>query len=90
MTLNLTPEHEQRLNEVVRSGAYESAEQALPRALELLLSQEQWLSENRVAISDLIEEGLAQAERGELISDEDSRQLLAARKKAWMAEKRTA
>lgn len=88
MTVNLTPEQEQLLSDVVRSGAFESAEQALQRALEWM-SQQQWLLENRDAVSEAIEEGFAQAERGELYSEEESRQLLAAEKRAWMAQKRS-
>lgn len=90
MTVTLSPEQERRLADVLRSGAYQNAEQALDRALEMLLAQEEWLAENRVEIAAAIEMGFAEAERGELIDGDEVRSRMTARKKAWVAEKRKA
>jgi antitoxin ParD1/3/4 len=90
MTVTLSPEQERRLADVVRSGAYRNAEEVLDRALELLLAQEEWLAENQVEIAAAIELGFAEAERGELIDGDEVRSRMAARKKSWMAEKRSA
>jgi Arc/MetJ-type ribon-helix-helix transcriptional regulator len=90
MTVTLSPEQERRLADMVRSGAYQSAEQVLDRALEMLLAQEEWLAENRDDIAAAIEAGIADAESGELIDGDEVRSRMAARKRAWMAEKRLA
>jgi antitoxin ParD1/3/4 len=90
MTVTLSPDQERRLADVVRSGAYQSTEQVLDRALEMLLAQEEWLAENRGEIAAAIELGLAEAERGELVDGDEVRSRMAARKSAWMAEKRSA
>jgi antitoxin ParD1/3/4 len=90
MTVTLSPEQERRLVDVLRSGAYQNAEQILDRALEMLLTQEEWLAENRDEIAAAIELGFAEAERGELIDGDEVRSRMAARKKAWMAKERQA
>jgi predicted transcriptional regulator len=56
----------------------------------MLLAQEEWLAENRDEIAAAIELGFAEAERGELIDGDEVRSRMAARKNAWMAEKRSA
>lgn len=90
MTVTLSPDQERRLADVVSSGAYQNAEQVLNRALEMLLAQEEWLAENRGEIAAAIELGFAEAERGELIDGDEVRSRMAARKHAWIAEKRSA
>jgi Arc/MetJ-type ribon-helix-helix transcriptional regulator len=90
MTVTLNPEQERRLADVVRSGAYQNAEQVFERALEMLFEQEEWLTENRVEIGAAVELGFAEAERGELIDGDEVRSRMAARKNAWMAEKSSA
>jgi Arc/MetJ-type ribon-helix-helix transcriptional regulator len=49
MTVRLSSEQERRLADVVRSGAYQNAEQVVDRALEMLLAHEEWLAEKRSA-----------------------------------------
>jgi len=90
MTVTLSPDQERRLAELLRSGAYQNAEQALDCALEMLLAHEEWLAENRDEISAAIELGFAEAERGESIDGDEVRSRMAARKNAWMAGKRSA
>ena len=75
---------------MIDSGVYQDAQAVVDRALEYFVAEEDWSTTNRDEIAAAIEEGLAQAERGELYSEEESRQLLAAEKKAWMAQKRSA
>jgi antitoxin ParD1/3/4 len=90
MTVTLSPEQERRMAGVLRSGAYQNAEQVLDRALEMLLAQEEWLAESRDHIAASTELGYAEAERGELIDGDEVRSRMAARKNAWMAGKRSA
>ena len=86
MPITLRPEHERRVSEALRSGAYESPEEVIKRALELLRDRDSWLAENRAKI----EEGYAAAQRGELIDDDQVRAQLDKRKHAWLAEQRKA
>ena len=76
MTVTLSPDQERRLADVVRSGAYQNAEQVLARALEMLLAQEDWLAENRDEIAAAIELGFAEAERGEVTDGDEVRCLV--------------
>jgi predicted transcriptional regulator len=53
----------------------------------LTLTPEQ-LAANRAEISAAIEEGVAQAERGELLEPGEVRARIAVQKKAWLAQNR--
>ena len=73
MNVSLTPELEQFVSSKVGSGRYNSASEVVREALRLLV---QFDEARQREISDLnrkIEEGLAQAERGQLIDGEESR-----------------
>jgi hypothetical protein len=56
----------------------------------MLLAQEEWRGEDRDEMAAAIELGFAEAVRGELISGDEVRTRMTARKNAWMAEKRSA
>jgi antitoxin ParD1/3/4 len=90
MRITLGPEQERRLVELLCTGAYQNAEEVLDRALEMLLAQEEWRGEDRDEMAAAIELGFAEAVRGELISGDEVRTRMTARKNAWMAEKRSA
>ena len=55
----------------------------MERAVQMLRDQEEWLSANRADISAKIDEGYAAAQRGELIDEEQVREQMAAKKRAW-------
>jgi Arc/MetJ-type ribon-helix-helix transcriptional regulator len=65
------------------SGAYASAEEVLRRALEAQDAEESWTDEERRALSVHIEEGYAQAERGELADGAQVRREIQAMKDDW-------
>ena len=88
MTITLRPEHEKAIAEAIQSGAYRSAEEVIARALEVLRSEDEWLAERKDEISEKIERALGQFERGEFLSDEQSRADMEKRKAAWLAQKR--
>jgi predicted transcriptional regulator len=90
MTVDLNPEQERRVKALIDSGRYQDAQAVVDRALEDVFAEEDWFTTNRDEIAAAIEEGLAQAERGELYTEEEVRSWMDAEKKAWMAEKRTA
>jgi len=72
MTIHLKPELEALIQEDVERGAYQSADEFVAEAVRLLHAQEQWLAENRADIAAKIEQGFAQAERGELVDGEEA------------------
>jgi len=55
MIITLRPDQEQLLQEVMRTGSYENAEEAIGSALEILHSQNKWLSENRSRVDAKIQ-----------------------------------
>jgi len=82
MTFTLQPEHERLIAEALRSGEYQSPDEVIQRALELLHRRDAWLAENR----NKIEEGYASAQRGELIDPDRLRAQMEEKKRAWRAE----
>jgi antitoxin ParD1/3/4 len=77
MTITLRPDHEQLLQDIMRAGGYENAEEAIGSALEILHSQNEWLSENSSAVDAQIREGIAELDRGEGIPEAELAEYLA-------------
>jgi Arc/MetJ-type ribon-helix-helix transcriptional regulator len=67
MQLNLPPDIESLINKRLSSGGYSGVEDVLRRALEAQDAEESWTDEERRALSEHVEEGYLQADRGELI-----------------------
>lgn len=86
MPYTLGPEHEQLIAEALRSGTYQSPDEVMKRALELLRDRDAWLAENRAKI----EVGYAAAQRGELIDGDHVRAEMEDKKRAWLREQRKA
>jgi Arc/MetJ-type ribon-helix-helix transcriptional regulator len=86
MSITLGPEQERLIAEALRSGAYQTPQEVVQRALELLHNRDAWLAENRVKI----EEGYAAARRGELIDPDQVRVQMEGKKRAWRAEQHKA
>jgi Arc/MetJ-type ribon-helix-helix transcriptional regulator len=70
MTIQLKPEQEHRVAEAVRSGAYQSPDDVIERALEVLHERDEWLLANRQAVDAKIRRGLEELERGEGIPED--------------------
>jgi antitoxin ParD1/3/4 len=87
MTIHLKPELEALIQEDVERGPYQSADEFVAQAVQMLHEHEQWLAENRADIAAKIEEGYARAERGELLDPVEVRARLSERKQAWMDQK---
>jgi hypothetical protein len=71
MAITLRPDHEQRFLDAVRAGGFESADDGMDTALEMLRSQNEWLLENRTAIDAKIQQGIAELDRGEGIPEDE-------------------
>ena len=82
MAITLRPEHEQRFLDAMRAGGFESADDAMDTALEMLRSQSEWLLENRAAIDSKIQQGINELDRGEGIPEERLDNYLAKLKEA--------
>lgn len=87
MTIHLKPEIEELIQKDVQRGSYETADEFVERAVQMLHEQEEWLSANRAEISAKIEEGYASAQRGDLIDAEQVREQMAEKKRAWLADR---
>jgi putative addiction module CopG family antidote len=82
MTVHLKPELEAIIHAAVDRGPYQSADEFVERAIQMLHEQEDWLARNRAKIADEIEHGFAQAERGELMDGDEVFSLLRGRRSA--------
>jgi len=71
MTIQLKPEQEHRIAEAVRSGAYQSADEVIDRALEILHERDEWLWANRHAVAAQIRRGIEELDRGEGIPEDE-------------------
>ena len=71
MTIRLKPEQEHRIREALRTGAYQSPDHMIDRALEVLHERDEWLTANRQAIGEKIRTGLEELERGEGIPEDE-------------------
>ncbi len=83
MTIHLKPELEALIKQDVQRGPYQSADEFVERAVQMLHDQEQWLADNRDEIAAKIETGYASAERGDLIDAEQVRAGMNQRKQTW-------
>jgi Arc/MetJ-type ribon-helix-helix transcriptional regulator len=79
MTIELKPEHQRVIDFAVESGAYHNSDEVLDQAFEIIREQlvrEDWLAGQREAVAARIAAGFAQAERGELKTDEEALEIL--------------
>jgi predicted transcriptional regulator len=77
MILEIKPEQQEVLDRAARSGM--SPEEVLDQAFAIIHEQfqnEDWMLANRAAISAHIDEGFAQAERGELLDADQAIKIL--------------
>jgi Arc/MetJ-type ribon-helix-helix transcriptional regulator len=79
-TITFPPEHERLVVEALRSGAYQSSEEVIKQALELLCDRDAWLASSRAKIAD----GYAAAQRGELIDSDQVRAQMEQNKRRWL------
>ena len=84
MTIQLRPELEQLIQKNIEGGGYQSVEQFVERAIQLLHDEEHLLQESKQAIHAAIGDGLAQLDRGEGVPGEVSRSRLQEKKAAWI------
>ena len=88
MTINLRPEHERLINQAMESGVYQSPDEVVGRALEVLSFEDEWFRDHNGLVHEKIERGFEQFDRGEFFSAEESRTEMERRKSEWLADKR--
>jgi Arc/MetJ-type ribon-helix-helix transcriptional regulator len=74
MQLDLPPDIEQLIHKRLVSAGYASVEDVLRDALEAQDAEESWGEEERRALTGHIEQGFLQAECGEVVDGEQTRQ----------------
>jgi putative addiction module CopG family antidote len=87
MTIHIKPELERLIRQDVERGPYQTADEFVERAVQMLHEQEVWMSANRAIIAAKIEEGYASAQRGEWIDDDQVRARMEQKKRAWLSDK---
>lgn len=70
MSIALTPEQEQLLEQLIRSGRYHSAAEVLDEALQLLQQRDQHYSQWVEQTRSKVMEGMEQLDRGEGLEGE--------------------
>ena len=88
MTITLKPEVEALIQKRLASGGFESAEEVLWQALESQDAEAAWLDLHQLEVSEKIDSAIAQADRGEGMTPEQSRTWLEEQKEAWRSEQR--
>jgi len=88
MKITVRPEHELLIAQAIQSGAYETPDEVIGRALEVLRSVDALLHEEKDSIQEKIERAFAQFERGEFFTAEESRADMEKRKAAWNADQK--
>ncbi|HZS46213.1 MAG TPA: type II toxin-antitoxin system ParD family antitoxin [Blastocatellia bacterium] len=83
MIIELKPEDELIIQRRLQSGAFNSVDDIIHRALESLEADEEWMAQNKESINEKISRGLAQLDRGEGLSPEESRTQFEEKKTAW-------
>lgn len=84
MTITLRPDQEKVVAEAIESGAYHSPDEVIQRALEILRSEDEWLTEHKAELAEKLDRALQDFERGDFFSPEESRAEMQKRKAAWL------
>lgn len=82
MPIRLTKATEERIRQHLDRGGYETVSELLEQALDLLDAEEDWLLRNRQAIGTDLDESFAQDARGEGLSVDETRAILARRRRS--------
>ena len=86
MTIDLKPELEAFIQRRLESGAFQDAEDVLLQALESQDAEEAWLELHKREIGEKMDRAIAQIDRGEGMTPEQSRAWLEEKKAAWRGE----
>ncbi len=65
MAITLRSEHEKLIAQAMQTGAYQTPDEVIGRALEALNSEDEWFHSHSTEIGEKIERAFGQFERGE-------------------------
>lgn len=85
-TITLSAEQERLIAEALQAGGYESANDVIARALEVLRAEDGLLHEQREEIESKIDRALAQFENGQSFTAENARSDMEQRKTDWLRD----
>ena len=88
MTIHLKPELEALIQKDVDRGVYQSVDEFVERAVQMLHEEEALLANDSQTIHEKIERAFRQFERGEGLTPEESRARLQEKKAAWLSQQR--
>jgi Arc/MetJ-type ribon-helix-helix transcriptional regulator len=83
MEITLSPEIEAVVRRDMETGGYSSVEDYIADAVETLHERREWLGETLAEERVKFERSLAEAERGELFTEDEVRQQMRAMKAEW-------
>ena len=86
MIVHIKPELEAIVADDLKSGGYESVDAYIENLIEARHTEHLSLLENRDEIEAQLEEGWAEAERGELIDGDTARAEFLARRQEWLRQ----
>ncbi|MEO5923346.1 MAG: type II toxin-antitoxin system ParD family antitoxin [Bryobacteraceae bacterium] len=87
MKVELKPEDELLVQRSLEVGKFSSAEDVVHHALQSLAAEEHWFQANQETISAHIDLGIAQLDRGEGMTPEESLAWLETQKDEWRAHR---
>ncbi|MBM3794133.1 MAG: hypothetical protein FJW31_08690 [Acidobacteria bacterium] len=87
MTITIQPEHEKLIAAAIESGAYQSPEQVVSCALEVLRAADEELAEDRDELNRKLDRAFAQFENGQFFTPEEPRTDMARHKAKWLAQR---
>ena len=90
MSVHLESDIEAMIRRDLERGAFGSVDEFVEEAIRLLHDQPEWLAENQAEIARQLNEGVAAAHRGELLTPAEVRSQLDARKAEWVARQKRA
>jgi putative addiction module CopG family antidote len=90
MEIRLSPELAAVVEQDMASGRYRSVEEYIAEAVEMLHERQHWRGETLDEINAKLDEAVAEAERGELISSDELRRNLQANRAQWSDRRNTA
>lgn len=85
MEIRLSPEVEAIVERDVASGRYASVEEYIAEAVELLHERQEWLGESNDELRASLEAAWQEAERGELMDEDEVRREMQAMKAEFIA-----
>ena len=88
MTIQLKPEIEALIEEDLQRGHYRSKEEFVEQAVRMLHQEEELWASVKQGIHEKIERAFGELERGEDLSEEETRAQLAEHKVEWLARNR--